>query len=272
MARQFAVTWDYRCPFARNAHEALVKGLQDGRDWEVRFWPFSLDQVHVEEGQTPVWQRSLDEPHGMGGVRALLASDPGTPLLGHHRHELPVASLDVIPVEPLVQALRGELPDRLEHGVPRYPQELGTAHQAVIEQRGQAVGRVDAQVAVRVAHGIDRGQGGPPGEHGEPGEEPLFRVRQELVAPFDGSAEGSLTLGHVGRPGPKGKAASQVGQKLGRREQSELGGRELDGQRQPVEPGAQLRHRPGVLLGDLEVRPNGLGPVPEQRHGLVAQK
>ena len=72
MARQFAVTWDYRCPFARNAHEALVKGLQDGREWEVRFWPFSLDQVHVEEGETPVWQRSLDEPHGMGGVRALL--------------------------------------------------------------------------------------------------------------------------------------------------------------------------------------------------------
>jgi len=72
VARQFAVTWDYRCPFARNAHEALVNGLQAGRDWDVRFWPFSLDQVHVEEGETPVWLRSLDEPQGMGGVRALL--------------------------------------------------------------------------------------------------------------------------------------------------------------------------------------------------------
>lgn len=72
MARQFALTWDYRCPFARNAHEAVVNGLRDGRDWDVRFLPFSLDQVHVEEGQTPVWERSLDEEHGMGGVRALL--------------------------------------------------------------------------------------------------------------------------------------------------------------------------------------------------------
>lgn len=72
MARQFAVTWDYRCPFARNAHEALVNGLKSGdRDWDVRFWPFSLDQVHVEEGETPVWERGLDET-GMGGVRALL--------------------------------------------------------------------------------------------------------------------------------------------------------------------------------------------------------
>jgi hypothetical protein len=71
VARQFAVTWDYRCPFARNAHEALVKGLKEGRDWDVRFWPFSLDQVHVEEGETPVWERSLDG-EGVSGLRALL--------------------------------------------------------------------------------------------------------------------------------------------------------------------------------------------------------
>jgi predicted DsbA family dithiol-disulfide isomerase len=71
VARQFAVTWDYRCPFARNAHEALVKGLREGRDWDVRFWPFSLDQVHVEEGETPVWERSLDG-EGVSGLRALL--------------------------------------------------------------------------------------------------------------------------------------------------------------------------------------------------------
>jgi hypothetical protein len=71
VARQFAVTWDYRCPFARNAHEAVVNGLREGRDWDVRFWPFSLDQIHVEEGDTPVWERGLDE-QGTGGVRALL--------------------------------------------------------------------------------------------------------------------------------------------------------------------------------------------------------
>lgn len=71
MARQFAVTWDYRCPFARNAHEALVAGLREGRDWDVRFWPFSLDQVHAEEGAIPVWERGLDES-GVSGVRALL--------------------------------------------------------------------------------------------------------------------------------------------------------------------------------------------------------
>jgi hypothetical protein len=70
VARQFAVSFDYRCPFARNGHESVVAGLREGRDWDVRFLPFSLDQVHVEEGELPVWER---EPNVWGtGVLALL--------------------------------------------------------------------------------------------------------------------------------------------------------------------------------------------------------
>jgi hypothetical protein len=53
--KSFAVTWDYRCPFARNAHEHLAVALADGADWDVTFLPFSLSQVHVPEGGTPVW-------------------------------------------------------------------------------------------------------------------------------------------------------------------------------------------------------------------------
>lgn len=58
---RFAVTWDYRCPFARNAHEHVLAGLADGADWDVTFTPFSLGQVHVEEGQAPVWERPGDD-------------------------------------------------------------------------------------------------------------------------------------------------------------------------------------------------------------------
>jgi hypothetical protein len=52
----FSVNWDYRCPFARNAHEHLIAGLRDGAPWDVTFEPFSLSQVHVPEGGTPVWE------------------------------------------------------------------------------------------------------------------------------------------------------------------------------------------------------------------------
>ena len=62
MARQFAVSFDYRCPFARNAHEHLVAGLGAGADWDVRFVPFSLNQVHVEEGQPAVWDDPEKQP------------------------------------------------------------------------------------------------------------------------------------------------------------------------------------------------------------------
>jgi hypothetical protein len=54
-ALSFAVTWDYRCPFARNAHEHIVAALQAGAPWDVRFVPFSLNQAHVEEGGADVW-------------------------------------------------------------------------------------------------------------------------------------------------------------------------------------------------------------------------
>jgi hypothetical protein len=57
---RFAVSWDYRCPFARNVHEAVATGLRERRDWDVRFLAFSLDQVHVEEGEAPVWERPPD--------------------------------------------------------------------------------------------------------------------------------------------------------------------------------------------------------------------
>lgn len=69
MTLSFAVTWDYRCPFARNAHEHLLTALEAGADWEVRFVPFSLGQVHVAEGDTDVW----DEPQKDTGIVALQA-------------------------------------------------------------------------------------------------------------------------------------------------------------------------------------------------------
>jgi protein-disulfide isomerase-like protein with CxxC motif len=69
MANSFAVTWDYLCPFARNAHEHLVIGLKGGADWDVKFRFFSLAQAHVSEGGAPVW----DDPAAHSGVLAGLA-------------------------------------------------------------------------------------------------------------------------------------------------------------------------------------------------------
>jgi 2-hydroxychromene-2-carboxylate isomerase len=53
--REFSINFDYRCPFARNAHEHVLAALAAGADYHVRFVPFSLGQAHVAEGGTPVW-------------------------------------------------------------------------------------------------------------------------------------------------------------------------------------------------------------------------
>ena len=65
----FDVTWDYLCPFARNAHEHLVLALRAGAGWEARFRFFSLSQAHVAEGGPPVWE----DPAARSGVLAGLA-------------------------------------------------------------------------------------------------------------------------------------------------------------------------------------------------------
>ena len=67
--KPFAVTWDYRCPFARNAHEHVAVALADGAGWDVTFVPFSLSQIHVPEGGTPVWE----DPDKAGDLFALSA-------------------------------------------------------------------------------------------------------------------------------------------------------------------------------------------------------
>jgi hypothetical protein len=86
MTETFAVTYDYRCPFARIAHDHVIAGLRAGADWDVTFLPFSLAQAHVAEGEPSVWER----PEADSGLLALQASiavrdtQPDTFLDVHH--------------------------------------------------------------------------------------------------------------------------------------------------------------------------------------------
>jgi hypothetical protein len=59
--RAFSVTFDYRCPFARNAHEHVIEGLRAGAPWDVTFVPFSLGQAHVADGEPDVWSHWQDD-------------------------------------------------------------------------------------------------------------------------------------------------------------------------------------------------------------------
>lgn len=66
----FSVTWDYRCPFARNAHEHIAAALAAGAPWDVEPVPFSLNQVHRHDDDPPIW----DDPGQWDDLRALEAA------------------------------------------------------------------------------------------------------------------------------------------------------------------------------------------------------
>lgn len=64
---QFGITFDYLCPFARNAAEAVLNGVAEGRDWQPFYVAFSLAQAHTADDEPDVW----DKPSGKSGVLAL---------------------------------------------------------------------------------------------------------------------------------------------------------------------------------------------------------
>jgi DSBA-like thioredoxin domain len=92
--KPFAVTWDYRCPFARNAHEHLVAGLADGAGWDVSFLPFSLTQVHVPEGGIPAWDDPAKAPDLMALAAGVVVRDEYPEQFGAVHHALFAARHD----------------------------------------------------------------------------------------------------------------------------------------------------------------------------------
>ncbi len=65
----FSVNFDYRCPFARNAHEHVVAALRADADYDVSFRGFSLTEAHVAPGELS----AFDDPNHRADLVALAA-------------------------------------------------------------------------------------------------------------------------------------------------------------------------------------------------------
>ncbi len=65
----FAISFDYRCPFANILHQHLVASLRDGEVFDVEFVPWTLSQAHRAEGGLDVW----DDPAKYDQLVALAA-------------------------------------------------------------------------------------------------------------------------------------------------------------------------------------------------------
>jgi hypothetical protein len=64
------LTYDYRCPFAKNIHLHVLAALEYGADFDVEFIPWTMSQGHREPGAPDVW----DDPSHDGALLALAVS------------------------------------------------------------------------------------------------------------------------------------------------------------------------------------------------------
>ena len=52
---RFQLSYDYRCPFAKNIHLHVIAALRAGADFDVEFVPWTMSQGYRLEGAPDVW-------------------------------------------------------------------------------------------------------------------------------------------------------------------------------------------------------------------------
>lgn len=55
MVPAFQLSYDYRCPFAKNIHLHVVTALRAGADFDVTFVPWTMSQGYRADGAPDVW-------------------------------------------------------------------------------------------------------------------------------------------------------------------------------------------------------------------------
>src|SRR5437764_10187314 len=95
----------------------------------------------------------------------------------------------------LDEACERELADRLQHPEARFAVGIVTlAQQALLDQRGQAVEDVDAELPVRTADGLGSIEPASADEDAQSRKETALRLREELVTPRDSRPQRLLAL------------------------------------------------------------------------------
>ena len=172
----------------------------------------------------------------------------------------------------LGQPLGRELPDGFQHREPRTaPRHRSRLpEQAVIDQLARGVQHGHAKAGRVGADALDDAEGDAAAEDRASGQQLPGRIAQQFVTPRYGRAQRPL----AGRQVPaaahqQDQRVVQARQDFRRRQQLHPRGRQLDGQRQPVQAIYDSRDRPGVLVVDGEAGHRGGGAFGEKPHRLA---
>jgi len=153
--------------------------------------------------------------------------------------------------------LETELAHRLQHAEARIGQAIGPAlfhsDETVVVERAEAVNDRDGGRARRIGDRLCCLERRASDEDGETAKQRLLRRVEEVVTPADGRPQRLLPLRPIApAAGEEPQAIVKTRQDRLGRQQADARRRQLDGQREPVQLVADLRHHRHVVVREPE--------------------
>jgi hypothetical protein len=127
----FDLSYDYRCPFAKNIHLHVLKALEAGGDLDVNFVPWTLSQGGRAEGAPDVWNDpTFDGDHLALAVSVSIRDRQGDRFLAAHealfraRHEQAIHLVTLDEIRDVLVPLGVDMPEVERDLESRRPHEV----------------------------------------------------------------------------------------------------------------------------------------------------
>lgn len=112
MVTSFDLSYDYRCPFAKNIHLHVLKALEAGADFDVNFVPWTMSQGYQDDGAPGVWNDPLFDAEHLSLAVSVSVRDqqPDLFLAAHEalfraRHERAVRLVTIEEIDDVLRPL-----------------------------------------------------------------------------------------------------------------------------------------------------------------------
>jgi hypothetical protein len=213
--------------------QTLLGGFGDAQDVEC------LEEIGVLRG----------EPADPSGRYWLIG--PGRLSAGKFQEVHGVEELCRCKLACLEKLLLSEFSDRFEQEQARERiRRPGLPRKPVLDEGSHGFQRFEWVQIERLPERLRRFEGKSTVEDRHPAKDALLGGAQQIVAPSDGLAHRLLPWGAVAvAAGQQGERAVQPLEQGGHRQDPQAGRRQLDGERETIQPAADLGHRNGVLIG-----------------------
>jgi hypothetical protein len=183
---------------------------------------------------------------------------------GEVEHHMSVRFARRIGLTGRLERCDAERANRLQQAESRFAAHVALApHEASLDQSAQSLEDVHA-ARDAPADGFGRLEREATHEHGKAPEQSLLGSREQLVTPANGSTERLMPFGQIARTTLEQiEPPTQSGEQCLRREEPDPRRRQLERERQAIEPCAQFCHCARVVSIEIEVGAHGPGSLDE---------